>query len=636
MAEHNKGRRCFAKRPINHEEHTMNRTGRWLKFLMAAGTILTAGPMARAVPYASGVHNTGGATWEFILNEAADNVTVLRDGGSALNLGARPAGRHTFDMTGFTAYDIEVSKSAPVGWTTISDVANPFTNYTIPSGLAINTDPASQYFGTVYVANANPATTERGRTMGDGIYSLTSDMIGVDLTSNFAAVANANDAGLAKAPGFTTNGSASASPWRLTLDAAGNVIISDWSDPGGGLKYASPTLATGGLILDGDGDMANPTVHGSIAAKTYVTGSVGNNLTVYAMDEDALPSNTIWRWDVGNATNYAQPPSATVIDSGALDGISSWISTVVGVRAGAHYSPEHDLWYMVQNRNDGNEAGIFVVKADGVDGFTPTLLWDSFTFTSDPNGDFDPADALDGHNGLDFSQDVFRNIGDVTLSPDGTKLLVQRIATPGATNPHSPAAVAVIPLDENGVPDIEVSGGMMTNVAFITTIGSELAHSSGAQLEFDAAGNLYVANSGFISGNPNGTAQLVQVLSPGGNTKATTSSGGTFEVEPFTPPANNADFDNDGDVDGDDFLTWQRGLGLTGQTGKSTGDADGDGDVDGTDLAEWISHFGMPPAAGAAGAVPEPGAVVLLAIGLVGVNSVRRRRGCRGRASEAT
>jgi hypothetical protein len=69
-----------------------------------------------------------------------------------------------------------------------------------------------------------------------------------------------------------------------------------------------------------------------------------------------------------------------------------------------------------------------------------------------------------------------------------------------------------------------------------------------------------------------------------------------------------ADFDADGDVDGADFLTWQRHLGDAG--GASHGDADGDGNVTAADLVIWKQEFG--PSAARVGAVPEPSAAFLL------------------------
>ena len=53
-----------------------------------------------------------------------------------------------------------------------------------------------------------------------------------------------------------------------------------------------------------------------------------------------------------------------------------------------------------------------------------------------------------------------------------------------------------------------------------------------------------------------------------------------------------ADFDLDRDVDGDDFLAWQVGFGLTTGATKSDGDADLDGDVDGDDFLIWQIEFG--------------------------------------------
>ncbi|MBA3482880.1 MAG: hypothetical protein H0T51_13810, partial [Pirellulales bacterium] len=90
-----------------------------------------------------------------------------------------------------------------------------------------------------------------------------------------------------------------------------------------------------------------------------------------------------------------------------------------------------------------------------------------------------------------------------------------------------------------------------------------------------------------------------------------------------TASTNDADFDNDGDVDGADFLTWQRGLG-TGTT-NAQGNADGDSDVDAADLAVWKSMFGQTGLASAAGApVPEPAGLCLSALALVAASLARR------------
>jgi hypothetical protein len=72
---------------------------------------------------------------------------------------------------------------------------------------------------------------------------------------------------------------------------------------------------------------------------------------------------------------------------------------------------------------------------------------------------------------------------------------------------------------------------------------------------------------------------------------------GAFESQVATTP----DFDGNGQVDGNDFLAWQRGLGKVTPS-QADGNADGDGDVDHGDLAAWKAHFdatGLPTAASA-------------------------------------
>ena len=70
---------------------------------------------------------------------------------------------------------------------------------------------------------------------------------------------------------------------------------------------------------------------------------------------------------------------------------------------------------------------------------------------------------------------------------------------------------------------------------------------------------------------------------------------GVVQAAPAT-----GDFDNDSDVDGPDFLTWQRAYGLTAGATRADGDADADGDVDANDLAIWQMQFGAPQPAAAA------------------------------------
>ncbi|TWU29337.1 PEP-CTERM sorting domain-containing protein [Bythopirellula polymerisocia] len=89
-----------------------------------------------------------------------------------------------------------------------------------------------------------------------------------------------------------------------------------------------------------------------------------------------------------------------------------------------------------------------------------------------------------------------------------------------------------------------------------------------------------------------------------------------------------ADFDEDGDVDGRDFLTWQRGYGTLIGASHSEGDADGDGDVDIDDIMLFKAQYGPPAqlASALTFAVPEPSSAVLLTGGLLAFLLRRRHR----------
>jgi alpha-amylase len=77
----------------------------------------------------------------------------------------------------------------------------------------------------------------------------------------------------------------------------------------------------------------------------------------------------------------------------------------------------------------------------------------------------------------------------------------------------------------------------------------------------------------------------------------------------------NGDFDLDGDVDGRDFLTWQRNFGLVSGARYDLGDADLNGVINGSDLAVWQAAYsgaGLAASAAVSVAVPEPHTAILL------------------------
>ncbi len=88
------------------------------------------------------------------------------------------------------------------------------------------------------------------------------------------------------------------------------------------------------------------------------------------------------------------------------------------------------------------------------------------------------------------------------------------------------------------------------------------------------------------------------------------------------------DFNADNFVDGSDFLTWQRGLGVAAAS-PASGDANRDGKVDAVDLLAWRLNFGadLTLASPSQAAIPEPSlfwCVGLCLFGFLGRDQGRR------------
>lgn len=98
-----------------------------------------------------------------------------------------------------------------------------------------------------------------------------------------------------------------------------------------------------------------------------------------------------------------------------------------------------------------------------------------------------------------------------------------------------------------------------------------------------------------------------------------------LDVVQVEAPILDANFDNDMDVDGIDFLTWQQNYPTAFGATNATGDADGDSDVDQVDRMVWQSQYGVTPAPPIM-AVPEPASMVL---GLCAMAMISTRRACR-------
>ncbi|MBU0719591.1 MAG: hypothetical protein KJ749_15210, partial [Planctomycetes bacterium] len=256
-----------------------------------------ASSAAMATPYASGIVNLGGGMYSFVLNQDAGNVTVDRWGDTPLDLGALSKGTHSFSLGGGTGFDIAVGSSAAAGWTQFSNDADNTSQYYSPRGVAVNRNPWSSNFGSVYVSEGLGGPTVAGRVTTDGLYAMSADQ---------ADVFGQGDTAYAGGVDWTTGGTNS--PFKITVAPDDSVYITDWSDAHSGLWRAGayPTGTWPNVLGNYNRDAAGLCDnHGSIPS-VWVEGT-GDGTMVYTLDEDLDLGGTtgsVLRYDVGSATDY--------------------------------------------------------------------------------------------------------------------------------------------------------------------------------------------------------------------------------------------------------------------------------------------------------------------------------------------
>jgi len=90
------------------------------------------------------------------------------------------------------------------------------------------------------------------------------------------------------------------------------------------------------------------------------------------------------------------------------------------------------------------------------------------------------------------------------------------------------------------------------------------------------------------------------------------------------------DFDGVAGVGAEDLAIWQAGYGMLGTTSTLHGDANGDHDVDGSDFLLWQRSFSEASGSSAAGsAVPEPASVVIGVWAFLTASVSKRKKGDR-------
>jgi hypothetical protein len=141
---------------------------------------------------------------------------------------------------------------------------------------------------------------------------------------------------------------------------------------------------------------------------------------------------------------------------------------------------------------------------------------------------------------------------------------------------------------------LELDLSTFTTAATLTLIKNQTTDAIIGFFERGSTGDLYEEGAAVLNTGYNGTVNISYV---GG-------TGNDVVLNLIAAAIEDPDFDGDGDVDGADFLTWQRGLGISSGASRSQGDADGDGAIDGDDLNIWKGQFASLESASVA--VPEP------------------------------
>jgi hypothetical protein len=566
---------------------------------------LASASSLQAAPYASNVVITG-TTVDFILNEPADSLTYSINGGGAIALNGATNGAKSFTLGSPTdTFSIIAEKNDPLGYTipldppelapgggsrlgaataksglnVISNDSNPLLRFYQPRGVGVNKNPNTANFGTAYISNSTGGANvvEPIRTTEVGMYAVRAD--GSDAFGYGDTAQNPNVEGF---PAFIT--SSSSSPYKTYVADDGLVYVTDWSDANGNLFQFAPNIATATNVFPGFGGtqpLPPGQNHGSVTA-VYVEGSTaGGDLTVYTIDEDLTTNHltgsgsttnfsSLWKYEInGGALPSAVVP--TLVSDVLLDA-----GVIADVSRGAD-----GKWYLSQYRNQSGGSSIFVLSPDGT-----TVLYSSLVDTNTNH----PAEP----------RDILQNVRGIAISPDQNWLALALLGSD----------VAVVPLVD-GIPQLD-------DRLFVQTGDGA---SFGGDVDFDAAGNIYYTSTST-------SQERVRVLAPGGHTVTTLSYDGStydFDLQTIAPAGDDADFDEDGDVDGADFLAWQRHVEITdGSAQLADGDANDDGDVDGLDLVIWKDQFGTATVASAP--VPEPASWIMAALCSLAALVFNRRR----------
>ena len=418
----------------------------------------------------------------------------------------------------------------------------------------------------------------------------------------------------------------------LTVGAQGHGEIEATNDS---LIYTTAAASIGATDVTGDGriSLTGSGTSWSAASTLDIGGAVGASHGVLhladlavAQVEGALTVNPQGIVDLAGGTLRMLPQAGNLITNNGLIRGDGFIDGGITIGAAGKL---RNAYAQVQNGSTVTRQREYLLVAEAVvNGGTIQSLGGAMEFEGAVTNDFEII-ARDAE--MHFRAGVFNETGgvvsiggDTTLHGDlvnnggslfvlsgSESLLIGDLTFTGSSVLGLTAGPAAGTLDVTGMADL--AGALLT-----------LDYSAGVTPTNGDTYQIFQAAGGIM--NFPGTPMVPVPVSDGIRLWDVAQVGFDTLIATFNGALANpmgSDFNGDGVVDQLDIAIWQNNFPIAGGAGKTQGDSDNDGDVDGADFLKIQLEFGLPPTFPIA-AVPEPSTLVLALLTLVGCP--RRRR----------
>jgi hypothetical protein len=428
----------------------------------------------------------------YILNQPATNVCLRIYSGAAVVWTGSLAGTNTGSNSvvwGGTnqagqivvpgVYQISITASSPgyAAWTNITDDSAPFAVYE-PSGIAVNRNTNSPFYGRVFVGNAPPDNTA-------GIFKFNADG------------SPADEGGFSRSypwPGGDYDPGYLFSPWKIAVAQDDTVYINDWSQGGLVLAFDEVVSTNYRSVLDSDNYPSQDPA--PFLSGPFVTGG-GTNTQLW-MSDDTFNGYSVGvlRYDLTANGAVADNDTGTVVV-----GISPTGLTLCAYDAAVDAS-----------------SNIYVIQS--LDGFlypgdyfsTPRLFcFPPYTNTTDLTTNWSVSSE-------DYS---LENAVGVAVDPTGTWVAVAVRGYNDGSEGELPNGVAAL---ENGAVNVYYA----TNGALVASLGGG-TNDQFMDVAWDQVGNLYATDL---------SAQVWRAWSPPGTNQAVTPAVPVIQVyDTITQPS---------------------------------------------------------------------------------------------------